>query len=566
MKLNNLKIGVRLGLGFGAVLLLLVAITMMAVSSLGKINDNLEKIVQINYAKIKLAADAQKALKVVVDDIKTMLIVDPASLKDVKADIEKYRAEYRELVGKLEKLETSEKGKELMAQISTNIANAKSADLRVEELCFAGKVAEATTVYNKEAHPLIEKIFVPFAELVKYQEEQMAASYTEAAKLYRSTRIMTFVVALFALLFGVVISFLITRSITAPLREAVTVSNRLAGGDLTVAIVSSGRDEAGQLLTAMQNMLVKLKEIVSDVKGAADNVAAGSQELSSSSEEMSQGASEQAAAAEEASASMEQMTSNIRQNADNALQTEKIAVKSAAAAQEGGKAVVETVAAMKDIAKKISIIEEIARQTNLLALNAAIEAARAGEHGKGFAVVASEVRKLAERSQKAAAEISDLSASSVEVAEKAGHLLGLMVPDIQRTAELVQEINAASREQDLGAEQINKAIQQLDQVIQQNASASEEMASTSEELSSQAEQLQNAVAFFLLDGKDVSRQTPAPQLQPSSRNAARKPVNRHIHVPAHLQKYHLAASLPSPGIDLRMGSGADNLDASFEKF
>lgn len=564
MKLNNMKIGVRLGLGFGAVLLLLVAITMIAVSSLGKINNNLEKIVQVNYVKIKLAADAQKALRVVVEDIKTMLIVEHAELKDVKAEIEKYRAEYRELVGKLEKLETSEKGKNLMEQIKTNIGNAKEADLRVEELCFAGKVAEATVVYNKEAHPLIQKIFVPFAELVKYEEDQMAASTAEAKKLYDTTRIMTFLVAAFALLFGVVISFLITRSITAPLREAVTISNRLADGDLTVAIAVTGKDEAGQLLLAMQNMLAKLKEIVSDVKGAADNVAAGSQELSSSSEEMSQGASEQAAAAEEASASMEQMTSNIRQNADNALQTEKIAVKSAAAAREGGQAVVETVIAMKDIAKKISIIEEIARQTNLLALNAAIEAARAGEHGKGFAVVASEVRKLAERSQKAAAEISALSASSVDVAEKAGHLLSLMVPDIQKTAELVQEINASSREQDLGADQINKAIQQLDQVIQQNASASEEMASTSEELSSQAEQLQNAVSYFRLDTRDAGRQTAAQQ-QSSYRKAPLKLVNRQVYATGQPQNYH-ATLKPSAGVELNLMAGADKLDASFEKF
>jgi len=564
MKLNNMKIGVRLGLGFGAVLLLLVAITLMAVTNIGKINDNMEKIVQVSYVKIKLAADAQKALSVVVEDIKTMLIVEQARLKDVKAEIEKYRGEYRELIAKLEKLETSAKGKDLMAQINTNIANAKAADLKVEELCFAGKVAEATVVYNKEAHPLIQKIFVPFAELVKYEEEQMDASHDEAEKLYSSTRVMTFSAAIFALLFGVFTSFLITRSITNPLRSAVLVANRLAEGDLSGAIVLSGKDETGALLSSMQNMTEKLREIVGEVKSAAANVASGSQELSSSAEEMSQGASEQAAAAEEASASMEQMTSNIRQNADNALQTDKIAVKSAAAALEGGKSVVATVTAMKDIAAKISIIEEIARQTNLLALNAAIEAARAGEHGKGFAVVASEVRKLAERSQKAAAEISSLSASSVDVAEKAGQLLGMMVPDIQKTAELVQEINAASREQDLGAEQINKAIQQLDQVIQQNASASEEMASTAEELSSQAEQLQNSVAFFRLDERD-SRQTLAAPLQQPIRHDQRRTGNRHGYAMAQPYRRQPATAAFS-GINLDMGAGPDKLDASFEKF
>ena len=259
-------------------------------------------------------------------------------------------------------------------------------------------------------------------------------------------------------------------------------AREVAGGNLMVDLKERSAND--ELMKSLIAMVRQLTSVVSEVKAAADNVAAGSLEMSSGAEVLSQGASEQAAAAEEASSSMEQMTSNIRQNAENARQTDKIANKAAEDAQVGGKAVAETVAAMRDIAGKITIIEEIARQTNMLALNAAIEAARAGEHGKGFAVVASEVRKLAERSQQAAREISELSASSVDVAERAGEMLGKILPDIQKTAELVQEINAASKEQDTGAEQINKAIQQLDQVIQQNASAAEEMASTSEELSS----------------------------------------------------------------------------------
>ena len=282
-------------------------------------------------------------------------------------------------------------------------------------------------------------------------------------------------------------------------RQVAQSANNIAGGDLTVKI--SPRSNEDTLLKALSSMVKNLTDVINNVRLASDNVTSGSQAMSSSSEEMSQGASEQAASAEEASSSIEQMTANIRQNADNAMETEKIAIKTAEDAGAGGEAVQKTVLAMKEIAEKIMIIEEISRQTNLLALNAAIEAARAGEHGKGFAVVAAEVRKLAERSQVAAAEISDLSVSSVDVAENAGNLLNVIVPNIEKTAELVQEIAAASKEQDAGAEQISRAIQQLDQVIQQNASASEEMASTAEELSSQSEQLQSMIAYFKMDAQ-----------------------------------------------------------------
>jgi len=308
---------------------------------------------------------------------------------------------------------------------------------------------------------------------------------------------MTVVIALFALM--------VAKGIATPLIKGVDFAEAVAGGDLSADIDVVQEDEVGMLAGALRKMVVSLRDIVADVKKAGDNVASGSQELSGSAEEMSQGASEQAAAAEEVSSSMEEMAASIRQNADNANETEKIALKSSRDASEGGRAVEETVVAMRQIAEKISIIEEISRQTDLLALNAAVEATRAGDNGKGFAVVASEVRRLAERSQISANEINQLSVTSVEVAEKAGQMLKTMVPDIKRTAELVQEINAASSEMSSGATQVNKAVQQLDMVIQQNATVSEEMAATSEELAAQAEQLQATIDFFNVDNSEETR-------------------------------------------------------------
>jgi methyl-accepting chemotaxis protein len=339
------------------------------------------------------------------------------------------------------------------------------------------------------------------------------------------------------------------------MNEITKTAKEIAEGNLMMSVRE--RSSQDELMRALAAMVEKLTNVVSDVRTAADNVAAGGQQLSSSSQEMSQGATEQAASAEEVSSSMEQMVSNIRQNADNAQQTEKIALKAAQDAKDGGKAVVETVQAMKEIATKISIIEEIARQTNLLALNAAIEAARAGEHGKGFAVVAAEVRKLAERSQIAAGEINKLSASSVEVAEKAGEMLGRIVPDIQKTAELVSEINAASNEQNAGAEQINKAIQQLDQVIQQNASATEEMSSTTEELSSQAEQLQEAIAFFRTSEEErVERRISKPHKEINV--AAVRTTSSHA-------KGNGAHGKSGITLNLGGGNGRDRLDEEFEQ-
>jgi methyl-accepting chemotaxis protein len=287
------------------------------------------------------------------------------------------------------------------------------------------------------------------------------------------------------------------NALITAMNEITAAAEEISNGNLTVKL--QARSEKDKLMQALIAMVSALTRTVADIRAIAGEVESASQAISTASVQVSKGASAQAASAEEASSSMEEMVSNIKQNADNAQTTDKIANKSASDAQQSGKSVLEAVAAMKDIASKISIIEEIARQTNLLALNAAIEAARAGEHGKGFAVVASEVRRLAERSQKAASEINGLSTSTLTVSERSGEMLDKLVPDIQKTAELVQEITAASKEQDTGAEQINQALQQLEQVIQENAAASEEMSSTTEELTGQAKQLVSALSFFRVE-------------------------------------------------------------------
>ena len=412
-------------------------------------------------------------------------------------------------------------------------------------------------IASNESIPALKKCIGIMDNLVRINEKiSNAAVVTAEEDLQQGERASIAGMAL-GFIFAVLIGILLTRAITGPIFQCVAVANSMATGDFTHNLDINQKDEIGILAKALNDMLARLRQTVAEVQSDADNVASGSEEMSSSSEQMSQGATEQAASIEEISSSVEQMAANIRQNTENAMQTDKIATKAASDTEQTNIAVGETVTAMKDIADKISIIEEIARHTNLLALNAAIEAARAGEYGKGFAVVAAEVRKLAENSGNAAAEISELSGSSVTQAEHAYKMLTDIVPEIKKTAELVQEITAASKEQDTGAEQINQAVQQLDQVVQQNASASEEMAATSEELSAQAEQLKSVMDFFHI-GNANNHGTIG--TKPSQHTT----ITRDHKQPQLPTPIKPAATSGSQGIDLHLETGIE--DSEFERF
>ncbi|GLK89830.1 methyl-accepting chemotaxis protein [Pseudomonas turukhanskensis] len=513
--IRNLKIGIRLIAGFTLVVILTAVVGALGIVNLGKVNELSDQMYEREMGALSAMQTANLNLVYAGRHLRSSLLATNAeerdrtsqqvrdALKTMHEYIDKARGSFTrpESVAQLQTLD-----KELNAyeQGALNILEVNKASGKFLDTSDVISLLPALRAQSAAADETI-------ATLVEAKKTRAQEANDTITSIYETSRTQMIILVLIAAGLGFAVGILVTRSITRPLNKAVGVANSLAEGDLSVNISADSHDETGKLLASMQHMTERLRAVMGDVRSAADSLSSASEEVSATSMSLSQAATEQAASVEETTASVEQMSASIAQNTESAQITDGIAGKAANDAVQGGQAVREMVQAMKQIAAKIGIIDDIAYQTNLLALNAAIEAARAGDHGKGFAVVAAEVRKLAERSQVAAQEIGGVASNSVSLAEQAGKLLDEIVPNIQKTSDLVQEITAASQEQSSGAGQINIAMGQMNQITQQNASASEELAATAEEMNAQASQLQELIGYFRLDGYSApTSHKPAP--------------------------------------------------------
>ncbi len=538
---KNMTVAKKLISGFLLGSLLSLIIGLVGIANMSKINDKADEIYAKELMGLSYIKEANINLVYLGRGRGNMVMATTLDERNKQNEARaKYNANVVDLMAKAKPLFISDQAKEIFANFNkTWDEYQKNGDksYAIVEGESLPKFSETLTQSLAETRADANKLDEYLTELTKQKEERAKAASDETTALYTTSRFLMITVIIISIVLGVGIGLLITRSLTKQLggepAYVTEVVSKIASGDLAVHVQTKDKDDSSMLF-AVKGMVAKLSEIITAVRSNADSLASASEEISATAQSLSQSSSEQAASVEETTASIEQMTASITQNTENAKVTDSMAGKAAKEATEGGQAVGGTVDAMKKIAGKIGIVDDIAYQTNLLALNAAIEAARAGEHGKGFAVVAAEVRKLAERSQVAAQEIGELASSSVSLAEKAGKLLDEIVPSINKTSELVQEIASASSEQSTGVAQINSAMGQLNQTTQQNASASEELAATAEEMSSQTEQLQSVMTFFKLDNAGAQgitsvrhsagpARSPAPKL---SKISAKKPAGK----------------------------------------
>ncbi|MFZ0773857.1 MAG: methyl-accepting chemotaxis protein [Candidatus Sulfotelmatobacter sp.] len=524
------KIGTRLGVVFGIILLCVIGVGGFGLNWLGRMNSNMSALMQKRYNTVEATHQTiENSITNARVTLQLFETTDPEQEKRLNQQNEGISQQISGQIAVIEKSLSSSQERELFEVVTQNRQAYISARQKAKKLLADKKRDQALAVLSDEVIPALDIYRASWQKFIDLQTAAMEQSMKESQEAYALGRKVALFLLVVTLIVSPLVAIRITKSITVPIQQAVEHAERIAAGDLTREIIVTNRSETGQLQQAMHDMSSRLSGVIRDVREGSAAVASAAQQVSASSQSLSQGTSEQAASVEEMSSSLEQMNASISQNADNSRQVEQAATKGALAAEESGNAVKETVEAMKQIAAKTSVIEEIAYQTNLLALNAAIEAARAGDQGRGFAVVAVEVRKLAERSQLAAQEIGGLAGKSVSVAERSGQLLSDLVPSIRKTADLVQDVAAASTEQSGGVTQINQAMAQVDTVTQRNASSAEELSSTAEELAAQSQQLQQLMTFFRVAGEQSAnrnsdgKQRVTMPLKPAVRNEFARP-------------------------------------------
>ena len=525
MSFANMKIGMRLGLGFGLVLALLAGVAGLGLSSMSQESKTLDNIVNNNVYKMNLVQDMSESVHIVSRVIRTLVLLqDDAALERESKKIEDAREKYNTSAAALEKTEANEVGKAIRARMKEARLTARPLNDKIIELAKAHQDAEAIQMLLNVAGPATTKWQEALDEAIEIQKEINKKDLAAADQVASSAHILMLALTGLAMLLGAIVAWFITRSITRPINQAVKIAQTVAAGDLTSRIEVHSTDETGQLLQALKDMNESLVNIVGQVRTGTDTIATASGQIAAGNLDLSSRTEEQASSLEETASSMEELTSTVKQNAENARQANQLVVSTADIAVKGGQVVgqvVDTMASIKDSSRKISdiigVIDGIAFQTNILALNAAVEAARAGEQGRGFAVVATEVRNLAQRSASAAKEIKSLIEDSVgkvdaggKLVDEAGKTMDEIVSSVKRVTDIMSEIAAASQEQSAGIEQVNQAITQMDDVTQQNAALVEEAAAASESLQDQAAKLAEAVSVFKLEGAASSARPARP--------------------------------------------------------